>query len=553
MSSIPVRRRTRLVRSTKDNENANARTSRVTARAKAALGGAAPATAASSRATASTAASKAKSINVDVATKEPIGAKRKREVLVEVTGLANNNKPKSGARGLKGKDGEKEVLKDKDVVVRPKAGSVKPPSRSGRVASGISARRLVRATSESTTASRETETTVDNKPSLEHVEEEPMQIDELHLEKEVKTPREDDEEETARVFKRRHTDEKRVAHVQIQDDSQVEADTVAAALEAAEPSVQVWDDLDADDWDDPVMVSEYVADVCVYLKQIEVETLPDANYMDKQQEITWDHRGVLIDWLLQVHARFNLNQESLFLTVNVLDRFLGARPISLSKLQLVGLASFFIATKFEETYAPSIKEVAFLSDEQYTAEDILKAERYILKILEWDLRAPGPLIWLRRASKADECEVHARTIGKYLIEISLVERRLVGKVPSLISAAAIWLGRLTLGRDEWNTNLEHYTTYSEKELLPVAKIFLEYILTNPAPHESLYKKYTHKRYFRCSAFMRQWAAERWHENADINIVRDLPQLKEEIRETRELQEAEERTLARAQAAQAAKA
>ncbi|KAJ3517522.1 hypothetical protein NLJ89_g466 [Agrocybe chaxingu] len=512
---------------------------------------------------------KAKSVIVDAATKEPIGAKRKREVLVEVTGLANNNKPKGGAGGLKGKDGEKEVLKDKEAVVKPKAGSVKPPSRSGRVASGISARRLVRATSESTTASRETETTVDSKPSLEHVEEEPMQIDEPHRTKDAKNPKEDDDEEAARVFKRRHTEEKPVARVQVQDDSQAEADAVAAALEAAEPSVQLWDDLDADDWDDPVMVSEYVADVCVYLKQIEVETLPDPNYMDKQEEITWDHRGVLVDWLLQVHARFNLNQESLFLTVNVLDRFLGVRPISLSKLQLVGLASFFIATKFEETYAPSIKEVAFLSDGQYTAEEILKAERYILRILEWDLRAPGPLTWLRRATKADECEVHARTIGKYLIEISLVERRLVGKVPSLISAAAMWLGRLTLGREEWvrvhplvlprhfdfdfeiECNLEHYTTYSEKELLPVAKIFLEYILTNPAPHESLYKKYTHKRYFRCSAFMRQWAADRWHENADINIVRDLPQLKEEIREIRELQEAEERALARAQAAQAA--
>ena len=171
--------------------------------------------------------------------------------------------------------------------------------------------------------------------------------------------------------------------------------------------------------------------------------------MEAQTEITWDHRGMLVDWLLQIHARYNLLSESLFLCINVLDRFLASRPISLSKLQLVGLAAFFIATKYEETYAPSVKEVAFLAEDQYTVEEILKAERYILKTLEWDLRAPGPMGWLRRGSKADDCEVHARTIAKYLIEIGLVERRLVALVPSLVSAAGLWLARLTLGREEW--------------------------------------------------------------------------------------------------------
>jgi G2/mitotic-specific cyclin 1/2 len=177
--------------------------------------------------------------------------------------------------------------------------------------------------------------------------------------------------------------------------------------------------------------------------------MPRPDYMKDQQEITWENRGTLIDWLLQVHARFGLLQESLFLTVNLIDRFLGLRLISLCKLQLVGLACFFIATKYEETYAPSVKEIAELADGLYKTDEILKAERYILKTLEWDLRAPGPLGWLRRGSKADDCEVNARTVAKYLIEIACLERTLIGVVPSLISAAALWLARLTLGREVW--------------------------------------------------------------------------------------------------------
>lgn len=177
--------------------------------------------------------------------------------------------------------------------------------------------------------------------------------------------------------------------------------------------------------------------------------MPRPDYMEDQPEITWEHRGTLIDWLLQVHAKFGLLQESLFLTVNLVDRFLGMRTISLSKLQLVGLACFFIATKYEETYAPSVKEIAILAEGLYSIEEILKAERYILKTLEWDLRAPGPLGWLRRGSKADDCDVDARTIAKYLIEVACLERKLIGIVPSLTSASALWLARLTLGREVW--------------------------------------------------------------------------------------------------------
>ncbi|KIJ91736.1 hypothetical protein K443DRAFT_114658 [Laccaria amethystina LaAM-08-1] len=313
----------------------------------------------------------------------------------------------------------------------------------------------------------------------------------------------DDVEEGHRVFKRRHVD---IPEEPIQqDESQIEADRIAAELieadakvvpEFKEEPVELWDDLDAGDWDDPFMVSEYVVEVCKYWKKLEVETLPQGDYMNRQAEITWEHRGILVDWILQVHARFNMLQESFLLSVNVLDRFLSKRQISIGRLQLVGLASFLIATKFEETYAPSVAEMVTLADKQYTADDILKAERYILKTLNWDLRSPGPMNWLRRGSKADHSETKARTIAKYLIEIGCLEWRLVAVVPSLISAAALWLARLTLGREEWTPNLAHYTTYSEEEILPTAKIMLEYILTNPIQHESLYKKFSSRRYFR---------------------------------------------------------
>ncbi|KAH9477616.1 G2/mitotic-specific cyclin cdc13 [Psilocybe cubensis] len=521
MSSIPVRRTTRVVRATKDTENANARPTRVAARLKTGVSTAASAT---TRATASTAASKAKSVLAD-AGKEEGGVKRKREALVEVTGLVTNNKPKDSAvSGAKGKEAEK----SKELAAKTK-GVVKAPVR--RLVAGVATRRTVKAAVESTAAvttssKTSTQPAVTRKASVDHGEK--MVVDQPRKVTRTAGIVKEEDEEATRVSKRRHTDEITIAKP-VLDDSQAEADKIAAELEAADASnaPQLWDDLDAEDWDDPVMVSEYIAETCVYLKEIELACMPDPNYMEKQGEMTWEHRGILIDWLLMIHARFNLVSESLFLCVNILDRFLSQRPISISKLQLVGIACFFVATKFEETYAPSVKELAYLADNQYTIEEILKAERYLLKILDYDLRAPGPMTWLRRGSKADDCEVRARTIAKYLLEIGLVERRLIGIVPSLMSAASLWLARVSLGREQWTPNLEHYTTYGEKDILPIASILLEYIITNPIQHDSLFKKYAHKRFFRASAYIQSWALELWPENGSVNLEKDVADIKEE--------------------------
>jgi hypothetical protein len=69
-------------------------------------------------------------------------------------------------------------------------------------------------------------------------------------------------------------------------------------------------------------------------------------------------RAVLIDWLVDVHIQFSMLQETLYLTVAILDRFLqkSAKDIPRKSLQLVGVAAMFIASKYEEMYAPEIGE-----------------------------------------------------------------------------------------------------------------------------------------------------------------------------------------------------
>ena len=208
-------------------------------------------------------------------------------------------------------------------------------------------------------------------------------------------------------------------------------------------------DLDAEDVDDPLMVAEYVVEIFDYLKDMEVSTMPNPDYMDHQTHIEWHLRGVLVDWLIEVHTRFHLLPETIFLAINIIDRFLSARVVDLEKLQLVGITAMFIASKYEEVLSPHVQNFKHVADDGFTEEEILKAERFILATLDYDLSYPNPMNFLRRISKADDYDIQTRTLAKYLLEISLLDHRFMEYPPSHTAAASMYLARLILDRGQW--------------------------------------------------------------------------------------------------------
>lgn len=182
---------------------------------------------------------------------------------------------------------------------------------------------------------------------------------------------------------------------------------------------------------------------------LQIAMLPTPDYMANQAEIQWSMRSVLMDWLVQVHFRFGLLPETLFLCVNLIDRFLSNKIVSLGKLQLVGATAIFIAAKYEEITAPSVAEIHYMVDGGYTVDEILKAERFMLNILNYDIGWPGPMSFLRRISKADDYDLETRTVAKYFLELTIMDERFVATPPSFISAAAHCLSLLMLRKGCW--------------------------------------------------------------------------------------------------------
>jgi G2/mitotic-specific cyclin 2 len=240
----------------------------------------------------------------------------------------------------------------------------------------------------------------------------------------------------------------------------------AQILEDVKTTVQAFQDavtdLDAEDLDDPLMVAEYVQEIFEYYKQLEETTMPNPEYMEHQDDLDWSMRGVLVDWLIEVHTRFRLLPETLFLAVNIVDRFLSSKVVPLDKFQLVGVTAMFIASKYEEVLSPHIGNFVHVADNGFTVDEVLAAERYTLTALKYDLSYPNPMNFLRRISKADNYDIQTRTIGKYLMEISLLDHRFMPYRQSHIAAAAMYLSRLILERGPW---VRRYLVLVEKSLI----------------------------------------------------------------------------------------
>lgn len=267
-----------------------------------------------------------------------------------------------------------------------------------------------------------------------------------------------------------------------------------------------WDDLDEEDLDDPLMVSEYVNDIYPYLHELEHKTLPDRSYIYKQRYLKPKMRSILVDWLVEMHSRFRLLPETLFLAINIMDRFMSIEVVQIDRLQLLATGSLFIAAKYEEVFSPSVKNYSYFTDGSFTEDEILQAEKFILTILNFELNYPNPMNFLRRISKADDYDVQTRTLGKYLLEITIMDYKFIGTLPSLCAASAMYIARSIMGKDPvWTGNLIHYSGgYKKEDMKDCINLMIQYLIS-PVEHDEFFKKYSTKKFMKASILCRSWA------------------------------------------------
>lgn len=161
--------------------------------------------------------------------------------------------------------------------------------------------------------------------------------------------------------------------------------------------------------------------------------------MDRQPELNGMMRSILIDWIVEVHMKFRLMPETLYLCVNIIDRYLSKVTVKRNRLQLVGVTALLIACKYEEIYPPEVKDCVYITDRAYTRQDVLDMEAHIVKTLKFQLTVPTGYPFLQRFLHIVKTTPATINLANYYMERMLQEHTALKFKPSLLAAAAVAL------------------------------------------------------------------------------------------------------------------
>ncbi|KAK9071788.1 hypothetical protein SSX86_008217 [Deinandra increscens subsp. villosa] len=255
-------------------------------------------------------------------------------------------------------------------------------------------------------------------------------------------------------------------------------------------------DIDAADEGDPLAVVEYIDEIYRHYRKQEVTSCVSPSYMSQQHDITDKMRGILIDWLIEVHYKFELMEETLYLTVNLIDRFLERQSVSRKKLQLVGVTAMLLACKYEEVSVPVIEDFIVISDKAYTRTEVLDMEKEMMNTLQFNLSVPTPYVFTKRFLKAAVSYKELELLSFYLIDMCLVEYEMLRFPPSLLAAAAVFTAECTLNRSrKWTKTSQVHSNYSENHLLECSKMMVSlHQKSGKGRLVSVFKKYGTSKY-----------------------------------------------------------
>ena len=236
----------------------------------------------------------------------------------------------------------------------------------------------------------------------------------------------------------------------------------------------------------PQFVSVYAKEIFSHLLTVEVNTLflsrtnlKKEKYSAKygslaivQTEVNERMRAILIDWLVDIHMKFKLLPETLYIAVNLLDRALEKIPIQKQKLQLLGVTTMLIASKYQEIYPPEVKDFVYVADKAYKKEEILEMEGIILNTLQFNLTFPSTLTFLERYTRLAGMDQKSFNFCQYIVELAFLDYKMLKYHSSLITCGAIQLTNKIFKRQGYEDVLVKNTNYTEEQMKLCAKDLL---------------------------------------------------------------------------------
>ncbi|KAF9199442.1 hypothetical protein BGZ49_010450, partial [Haplosporangium sp. Z 27] len=247
---------------------------------------------------------------------------------------------------------------------------------------------------------------------------------------------------------------------------------------------------------DNLLELEYKEEIFQYMKQMEKETMAVPEHMDLQPELTWDLRPLLVDFLIEIHSHFSLQPETLYLAMNMMDRYLSKRVVYKKHYQLVGMTSLWISSKYEDSKEklPSVSQLCKLCSNTYDEAAFITMERHILKTLEYGLGHPTAEAFLKKdLEMSGEDDPLLRNVAQFLMELTMFQRCFLSFGSSTVAASALFLARNICRKPIVVPNDPNVFTCIQ---------YLDNSLTNVS--KTVHEKYARPRFSQASIVVKEW-------------------------------------------------
>lgn len=253
--------------------------------------------------------------------------------------------------------------------------------------------------------------------------------------------------------------------------------------------------LDRRDSQNPQFASDYIKDIYEHFRDTERLNMPDPNYMDRlAPSIDAKMRAILVDYVVSLHSRYRQRPETLYLAVNIMDRFLATENIAKGRLQTMAMASLLIASKYEEImYIDPNRLVK--NTKPITKEHVIQMESCILSALDFNITVATPFVFMSRFLKVAKANTNTYLLTHYIGDLSLVDIGSLKFQPSILGASAVYLARRMLNAEEaWNSNLEYYSKYNENDLMDCVAHLLRLVCRDVSSPQmrNVREKYKHE-------------------------------------------------------------
>ena len=237
---------------------------------------------------------------------------------------------------------------------------------------------------------------------------------------------------------------------------------------------------------DPQINNEYLIEMYQNLLLEEKEIKSLFGYMKNQVDMNEKMRAMLIDWIIDVHFKFKLKADTLFLTVWLIDKYLSLKKVRRNKLQLIGVTCMLIACKYEEIYSPEVFDFVYITENSYEKKDIIDLELEILTLLDFNVTVPTSNSFYEIISSLLCFSTQEFFLGKYLLELFLLDYRSLKYKPSEIANTVCFIivthrrnNDITYLNESANEFIENYTNneMNYKDCSRDISFLLEYLDT----------------------------------------------------------------------------